>query len=301
MQTVDLEKVSYSGIEELRIDASLFDVDIAGKPGDTVEMTVRMPRELTERYEVRHAKEGAALVVQVVRKKIGLLGFHGELRIVLVVPRETVLDIVSSSGNQTVEGIESKSVVLRSSSGDIKAQSIAAGFKAAASSGRLELDAITGSMAIRTSSGDIRLHGANGDLAVETSSGRINVQDLRGNIEGHASSGDHTYAAVVGDLAAGTSTGKISIDGLEGKLSLRSSSGDLLGKSVALTGDSTFRTSSGRIDFQLENDTGLLSFELVSSSGDLSAAGTRAEKRLTAGYGPIKVRGQSSSGDQTFR
>ena len=247
METVSLENVSFNGIEELRVDASLLDVEVTGHGGDTVDMEVRMPRELSERYEVRHAQEGAALVVRVVQKKIGLLGFHGEMRIVFQIPQATGLDVVSSSGDQSVRDMVSESATLRSSSGNIHARNIAARLQTASSSGRIDLAGITGPLSVRSSSGD------------------------------------QNYADTTGDIAAGTSSGAITIDRHEGKLDLHSSSGDLVGREVTLTGNSLFRTSSGRIDFQLQNAMDDISFELSSSSGQLMVGGTQAEKQLTTG------------------
>ncbi len=139
METVSLEKVSFNGIKKLRVDASLFGVEITGSNRDSVDMEVRMPRELLERYEVQHAQEGSALVVRVVQKKIGLLGFHGELRVVFQVPRAIDLDITTASGDQVVRAMACRNATLRSSSGDIDARDIEAGFQAASSSGSIVL------------------------------------------------------------------------------------------------------------------------------------------------------------------
>ncbi len=301
METVSLEKVSFNGIKKLRVDASLFGVEITGSNRDSVDMEVRMPRELLERYEVQHAQEGSALVVRVVQKKIGLLGFHGELRVVFQVPRAIDLDITTASGDQVVRAMACRNATLRSSSGDIDARDIEAGFQAASSSGSIELENITGPMSARSSSGDIRIKTANGDLAVETSSGKIRVEGFTGDIKAHASSGDHIYTNVTGDIIADTSSGTITVDRQEGELDLRSSSGDLVGRGVTLTGSSHFQTSSGRIDFQFDNAVEQLSFDLRSSSGQLTAGNTQAKERLTTGQGPIKVTGQSSSGDQSYK
>jgi hypothetical protein len=81
---------------------------------------------------------------------------------------------------------------------------------------------------------------------------------------------------------------------------LQASSGKIHGEQITLTGNSSFRTSSGSIDYDFTNDIDELKFELESSSGQIVAGGTSAKGTVITGNGDILVKGKSSSGRQSY-
>ena len=65
--------------------------------------------------------------------------------------------------------------------------------------------------------------------------------------------------------------------------------------------DSRFRTSSGDIEIEFDNDMSDLSFDLEASSGDLSVDGRRSDRSLYIKEGDIWIKGVSSSGSQKYK
>ena len=237
---------------------------INGSSRTTVAGQVAMPEKNLDKYRIVHEKRGPVLEISL-EKKVAILGITGKNEIILEVPTQTLLDIVTSSGSQVVEGIESARMVLKASSGDIL------------------------------------LRAGTGNVSAEVSSGKIFLSEVTGNITARSSSGDQKYVNVTGDIAAQSSSGKITIREQTGMLDLKATSGDLKGEGVRLTGNSSFATSSGRIEFDFSNPIEEISFDLSASSGSLRAGESRGEKRLVLQGSGIRIVGKSSSGDQTYQ
>jgi hypothetical protein len=254
-EAVTADSFEYDGIREIRLrDGSFFDVVINGSSRTAVAGQVAMPEKNLDKYRIVHEKRGPVLEISL-EKKVAILGITGKNEIILEVPTQTLLDIVTSSGSQVVEGIESARMVLKASSGDIL------------------------------------LLAGTGNVSAE----------VTGNITARSSSGDQKYENVTGDIAAQSSSGKITIREQTGMLDLKATSGDLKGEGVRLTGNSSFATSSGRIEFDFSNPIEEISFDLSASSGSLRAGESRGEKRLVLQGGGIRIVGKSSSGDQTYQ
>lgn len=155
---------------------------------------------------------------------------------------------------------------------------------------------------INTSSGSIAISGIFSDsLNLRTSSGNANLSDSGGEIFVSSSSGNIVVDSSDGIKELSSSSGNIETLNSAGTFELRSSSGDLRGTENTITDDSSFHTRSGSIDFDFTNDMSDFTFDLKSSSGNISAGDTRAEGNVSTGTGHIKIKGTSSSGGQTYK
>ena len=155
---------------------------------------------------------------------------------------------------------------------------------------------ISGSMKIEVSQtrGRARLE------AMLDSRRELKVTGSDGAVMAESSSGSQDYRDVKGEIVANAESGSIRLDDVTGVLSISAGSGDVTGISVALTGDSSFTTSSGSIDMTFENSEGELSFDLDAGSGEIRVGDTHGADRVIIGTGGIEVRGRSESGDQDY-
>jgi DUF4097 and DUF4098 domain-containing protein YvlB len=279
------ETFEYSGVDELRVDGRFFTVEVSGHTGDSVEGRIRIPENLYEGnyVEVVHSKSGGVLKVEVKKLKATIPRVSEKALISIRAPRDVVINLMTSSGSIAVEGFETDTIRLKSSSGKIEAMDLSAGID------------------IASSSGSQNIQQCKGTLTVKSSSGRISARDVAGDMSVESSSGSQTYEEIDGNIKAKSSSGRITINRQTGALDLRATSGKLEGQEVKLTGDSSFQTSSGRIRFEFENDFDDFSFDLQSSSGVLRVGESRVKGTLILGNGPIKITGKSSSGSQEYR
>ena len=279
------ENFSFTDVEKVVVDGSFFKIEIVGHSADSVETRVTMPENMRRRgVSVSHEKTGSTLNVSVERRKLsgGFLSWR-QSRIVIKAPFDTELEVATSSGSISAEAIATRTIKLSASSGGIDV---------------LNCDA---ALSVGTSSGKIVVDSCAGSKSLSSTSGGIVVRNSDGEIEADSSSGKQTYDKITGSISGTTSSGKIEVSDITGALGLRSASGGQYGEGVTLTGNSSFQTSSGSIDFDFANDMDDFTLNLESSSGKINAGATSARGVVVTGSGAIIIEGKSSSGRQTYR
>jgi len=279
------ESFSFSGIDKLTVEGSFFEVQIIGSSTTMVEAEFVMPTRLRERgVNVLHETKGSELHVWVERTVVSITTPPwSSPSMVFTIPVNTSVNVKNSSGSVMVEGIDTDELNVEVSSGSLQVENCSASMTAISSSGKIAVDNCTG------------------EKILKASSGSITVLDSDGDIEADSSSGQQRYERIEGSVAAGSSSGNIAIRDSEGRIDLKSNSGRLRGTEITITGDSSFETSSGSIDFDFTNSESDFTFELRSSSGTISAGGTRAKGTVVTGNGKILIRGKSSSGNQSYK
>jgi hypothetical protein len=280
-----VESFSFSGIDKLTIEGAFFEVDISGSSTAAIEAEFTFPARLRDRgVNVLHETKGSELRVWVEKKAISIMAppRRGP-RMRFTVPVATLVNVKNSSGSVAVKGLE------------------ADGLNLEVSSGSLQIDNCRSNLSATSSSGKIKVEACTGDKTLRASSGSITVLDSSGDIEAESSSGRQSYEKIEGSIATQSSSGGIAIRDTAGRLDLKSNSGRLSGTGVTITGDSSFETSSGSIEFDFTNSGSDFTFELRSSSGTISAGGTRAKGTVVTGSGKILIKGKSSSGKQSYK
>jgi putative adhesin len=273
------ERVNETGIRRLEVEASLLNVEINGGSGDVL---TGWGEDIPKNVVVNYRRRGDVLRIWV-EKRFAPFALRKDGRLFFEVPKEIDLDIRTSSGGIIIRNMESQNLFISSSSGDIGASRIESPVE------------------VKSSSGDISLGMMEGDIRAESSSGRMELINVVGDVTATASSGDIRLSAVAGDLEISSTSGRIVLSSTNGTVFAHTSSGDIVGEDVRITGDALFKTSSGSIDIDFDNRLNDLSFRLTSSSGGLQVGDLKGERNLAAGEGTIRVSGESSSGDQSYR
>jgi len=280
------DSFSFTGIDRLSVKGDFFEVDITGHSKEALEAKVIIPARLSERgVKVFHEIKGSELHVWVEKPLVSINILPSKRpQMIFRVPIETDVEVKNSSGSVSVEGLMSRQLRIE------------------VSSGKLHIKDITSALHVISSSGNIKIEDCNGNKSLRASSGQITVLDSNGDIKTKTSSGKQTYEYIKGSITAESSSGKINISNQEGVLDLEASSGSLKGRDVHITGDSSFQTSSGTIDFDFTNSIiSEFSFDLKSTSGTIAVGRTRAEGSVVTGNGKILIRAKSTSGSQTYK
>ena len=188
--------------------------------------------------------------------------------IIVHLPRDIIynLDLTTSSGRITVEGVELYDAELRTSSG------------------RLLMDnVIVQNLETRTSSGRMRLDNVTAqNLNARTSSGRFTAENLMAQ-NAHVRS----------------SSGALRIDGLEfGSIGIESSSGSIRVQNARSNGpgEANLRASSGSIRFEIADRAEDYGYILTSSSGSIRFNGERLRDGGNILGGPGSISAHTNSG-----
>lgn len=217
------------------------------------------------------------------------------------VPEGVDLDVDNTSGDISVEGITTGQVKLNASSGDIEVKTVTARLATETSSGDQKYFEIVGDIGCIATSGDIKFEDITGTIECRASSGDLKFTGVNGEIKSRTSSGDLILNDIDGAITNVSSSGDLKITDSQTVLNLAATSGNITGTGISLKGNSQFKTSSGDIYLDLDNDIEKISFDLKASSGDLRIQGNHADNKLQLHRGGILVQGVSTSGDQTYK
>ncbi len=280
------ENLTFTGIDRLVVEGSFFSVEVAGYTGRSVEAQIIIPDRIVKRgVRVLYRQTNSELRFWVEKKILSGINLRSweSPKMIFNVPHEIEVNINNSSGRIIVEGLTSRQIELQTSSGAIALKDISA------------------DLGVSSSSGKIRIEQCDGDKHLRASSGQITVLKSGGDIKAKTTSGRQTYEGIRGNVSTVSSSGEINIRDQEGGLNLESSSAKQEGRDIRITEDSSFRTSSGRIDFDFINKIDDFTFDLRSSSGKIEVGSTSARGRVVTGDGKILIKGKSTSGGQTYR
>ena len=152
----------------------------------SVEATLRKPSWL--RYEVK--KDGDLVTVELRMRQGFSLGGSGRADLHIMAPSDTVVDLETSMGRLSVEGIMA-TCQLRSMDGPV------------------DLKRMGGSVDARSNEGDIDLSGLDGAAKLSSSNGSVRLDDVRGSVDVTAVNGTISFS---GELAPGTGSRLHAID-----------------------------------------------------------------------------------------
>lgn len=158
---------------------------------------------------------GDRLVVAMRRRTFSLFGaFGGSLNLVARVPHGSEVEIVTASGDATLDGSFAE-LAMKGASGDLAVVGeITGGVNVKAVSGDVRLPGVAGDVTVRTVSGDVYADRVGGSVSVKSVSGRVRVGSVReGGVDIQSVSGDVELGIAEGtnvDVDARSASGALS-------------------------------------------------------------------------------------------
>jgi hypothetical protein len=280
-QTLAESNFSLEGVKSLEVRGKFCNVEINGNKGRALEFDGYIRGSGNQdKYEIKHERRGDRVEVWVETP----MSIWGNLESLLSfkVPAEVDVTVDNSSGNLKIFNVNTRKIELETSSGNIQTGNTA------------------GELAIKCSSGNVTVNGQNGNLQVTTTSGNIKVKEVKGVSAFEASSGNINLDELDGDTRAECTSGNITMNDVRGRLYAKASSGNIRGDEIFLINEAEFRATSGNIKLDLMNREDELSFDLEAGSGNLKAGGSSGEDEMRISGGSIRIRGVTSSGNQTY-
>ena len=185
--------------------------------------------ELVERAAVECRSAGGGHVVAVKVPRLHGMRFvrRNAVTVRVEVPEGSDVTVAAGSADVEITGTIG-TADLKSASGDIVTDDVAAGVTAKTASGNVTLGAVGGDLKVHTASGDLRCSSVAGPAVFSTASGDLEVGVARNRVEVKATSGNIR----LGELAQGARivnvSGNVRVLALaEGDLRVRSVSGDV--------------------------------------------------------------------------
>jgi hypothetical protein len=115
------------------------------------------------------------------------------------------------------------------------------------SSGKVNLENLSGNVAVKIATGDMVIRGVKGSVKAGVNMGKINVENVTGDVDAKTSSGDIKIQGVKGFVKAETNMGKINITGISGLTGARTNMGEIAVEVPAIRDNLELNTKSGNI------------------------------------------------------
>jgi DUF4097 and DUF4098 domain-containing protein YvlB len=285
------------------LDADFGDVTVTGGTGEEVQVIARLSlwgtdeEDARHRVEVQMAQERDRIVIREVRPEIiyafAVRDRGSRVDFEITVPPETSLQLVTSSGDLTVNDVIG-TLELETDFGEIDVEDVSGPVSARSGSGDITLVGLddAGVLQVETDFGDLVLRNVSADrLTARSGSGKIEVQDITaGDLTAHSGSGDiqgrvgalesvldletdfgnvTATGVVAASCRLASGSGSLTLDGCDGPLDLQTDFGDIEVRNASQA-ELTLKTGSGSISFH----------------GSLHADG---EHRVESDFGSISV------------
>jgi DUF4097 and DUF4098 domain-containing protein YvlB len=301
-QTVYAEAdATYDGIKRVEIEGQFANVKILGteENGVVFKGIIRGKLRGSKDFEIKHRQEGSVLKVWIEAPRSIMGRFEAQLS--FKVPYSMDIDITNSSGDIYIEEIIAEQMKLKATSGDIEIKNIETFLTTTTTSGDLEINYLKGLISAASTSGDQKFNHIRVSISTRATSGDLSFYDVVGDLRSRTTSGDLQFEDIDGRISNVSTSGNLTINKAKTILDLHTTSGDISGDGIELIGDSKFKSTSGDVSMDFENNIDEMSFDLRASSGDLRAGNRSAEGKLYMKHGDVWVYGHSSSGDQNYR
>ena len=314
-----LDKVeeAFANVNSIYVKGAFCTVEFEAIAGSAVrfEGEIRSTKAY-EDFRIRYEQKGDQLNVWIETPKNITGQNKGFLR--FEVPKNILIKVENTSGNISAVGVGRDNIVLSSTSGSINvsdipcnaalnstsgtinATQINGNLKANSTSGSINVNNVTGKADITTTSGSSNIQNIMQNLNAAATSGRVKITSVYSNVAAKASSGLVELTNIKGEIVANCTSGEIRLTDIIGSINASATSGSIRGNSVMITGNSNFKATSGSINFVLLNADKSLSYDLESTSGRLEVAGVKGSKKLLITGGPIKIKSNTTSGNQKF-
>ena len=192
--------------------------------------------------------DGHLLTVRVPHQPLRSRLRDGEVRVRIVVPLGTDVDVTTASAPIRVRGLVGRAT-FKSASGSVEGDDAAGAVRAKSASGNIALGAVEGEVRAESASGDVRIGAAGRRAVITTISGTVELSAAAADLEVKTTSGRIGLGALHGNATVGTVSGNIRVDSQHrGRIQMRTVSGDV---SVGIAEGVTLRVDvdsvSGRV------------------------------------------------------
>jgi DUF4097 and DUF4098 domain-containing protein YvlB len=198
-------------------------------------------------------------------------------------PIALALQVRGTSGEISIQNLESKLTTLQLTSGNVAATQI------------------KGDLTLTATSGNLLANTINGNVIARLTSGNTTVDGIQGTVNYGSTSGNFTAKNIGSQLDVQLTSGNAKLENVKELGTMKITSGNMTALNSGLGAKTQFNGTSGNFTLQTPSNLSSFNYALKATSGDLRVGNTSTEKSLDINNNAATtVRGNVTSGNITI-
>ena len=273
----------YNNIKQIEVESGWLDVSYQGGEGTEVSVEAYLESNIADQ-DIVFVTLGDLLKVSY--KRSGeKYNWNGKNKgyIKITGPVALTLEVSGTSGNISIQNLESELTTLQLTSGNVAATQI------------------KGNLTLTATSGTLQAKEIDGDVNARLTSGNATLDGVKGAVDYGSTSGNFTAKNIGGLLNVQLTSGNAKLENVKELGTMRITSGNMTAVNSGLGSKTQFNGTSGNFTLQTPSDLGAFNYNLRATSGNLRVGNATKEKTLDINNNaPNTVRGNITSGNMTI-
>jgi len=273
----------YPNITQIEVESGWLDVSYVGGSSTEVAVEAYLASNVTDQ-DIVFVTVGDVLKISYKRsgEKYNWNGKNkGYIKITGPVALE--LEVRGTSGNISIQNLESKLTTLQLTSGNVTASQI------------------KGNLTLTATSGTLQAKDVEGDLNARLTSGNTTLEGIKGTVNYGSTSGNFTAKNIGSQLDVQLTSGNAKLENVKELGATKITSGNMTALNSGIGPKTQFTGTSGNFTVQTPSNLGDFNYALKSTSGNLRVGNTSTEKSLDINNNAVTtVRGNVTSGNITI-
>lgn len=272
----------YPNITQIEVESGWLDVSYVGISSAEVTVEAYLASNVTDQ-DIVFVTVGDVLKISY-KNGAGKYNWNSKNKgyIKITGPVALALQVRGTSGEISIQNLESKLTTLQLTSGNVAATQIKGDLTLTATSGSLIANAITGNVIARLTSGNTTLDG------------------IQGTVDYGSTSGNFTAKNIGSQLDVQLTSGNAKLENVKELGATKITSGNMTAVNSGLGPKTQFNGTSGNFTVQTPSNLGDFNYALKAASGNLRVGNTSTEKSLDINNNAANtVRGNVTSGNIT--
>ena len=273
----------YPNINQIEVESGWLDVSYVGGSSAEVAVEAYLASNVTDQ-DIVFVTVGDVLKISY-KNGTGKYNWNSKNKgyIKITGPVALELQVNGSSGNITIQSLESKLTTLQLTSGNVTAAQI------------------KGNLTLTATSGTLQAKDIEGDVNARLTSGNTTLEGIKGTVNYGSTSGNFTAKNIGSLLDVQLTSGNAKIENVKELGTMRITSGNMTAVNAGLGSKTQFNGTSGNFSVQTPSNLGDFNYALESTSGNLRVGKTTSEKSLDINNNAATtVRGNVTSGNITI-
>jgi lia operon protein LiaG len=273
----------YPNITQIEVESGWLDVSYVGGSSTEVAVEAYLASNVTDQ-DIVFVTVGDVLKINY-KSVTGKYNWNNKNKgyIKITGPVALALQVRGTSGEISIQNLESKLTTLQLTSGNVAATQI------------------KGDLTLTATSGNLQAKDVEGDLNARLTSGNTTLEGIKGTVNYGSTSGNFTAKNIGSQLDVQLTSGNAKLENVKELGATKITSGNLTAVNAGLGPKTQFNGTSGNFTVQTPSNLGDFNYALKAASGNLRVGNTTKEKALDINNNAATtVKGNVTSGNITI-